>query len=171
MKIFLLGLPGSGKTTLGKALAAEMDLPFVDLDNDIEQEAGMTIHEIFKVHREPYFRSLESQVLERRCAEKGSFVMATGGGTPCFHDNMKRILTGGISVFIDIPATIIAQRILRTDLAQRPLFADMRPENLKDAIEWMRSQRLPFYRQAGLIIGADMEVGPLALLLKRETQL
>ena len=148
MKIFLLGLSGSGKTTLGKELAASLGLRFVDLDGEIEKAEGMPIEVIFKTKKEDHFRKVESRQLRQWCLTETDFVMATGGGTPCFFDNMDLINQSGTSLFLDIPPTEIVQRILKTDLSHRPLFANLRPENVKDQIEFMRSQRLSFYRQA-----------------------
>lgn len=170
MKIFLLGLPGSGKTTLGKSMASLLKVPFVDLDQDVEESAGMRIQEIFRRHQEDFFRKLESEALGRRCRESGDFVMATGGGTPCFFDNLQQIHAVGVSVFLDVPASVITKRILKTDLKSRPLFAETRPENLKDAMEFMRSQRMPFYRQATYTIGPDTDVRDLAVMLKKGNQ-
>src|SRR6185503_20434689 len=100
MKIFLLGLPGSGKTTLGKELSNALRLPFVDLDSEIERLEGKKISEIFAANGEEYFRNLESSELRKRCTSKGEFVMATGGGTPCFFDNMEWINRAGKSIFL-----------------------------------------------------------------------
>lgn len=152
MKIFLLGMPGSGKTTLGRQLAQAMDLTFVDLDACIEQESGARVSVIFREQGEPAFRALEARILGQWCASEKSFVMATGGGTPCFADNIRIINQAGLSIFLDVPAREITARILKTDLATRPLFAGVHPENLKDNIEFMRSQRLSFYRMAKLTI-------------------
>jgi len=171
MKIFLLGLPGSGKTTVGKALSSHLSVSFVDLDEDIEKEAKTTVQQIFRLHKEEFFRKLEAKALQRRCQSSEDFVMATGGGAPCFFDNIARINAAGASVFLDVPASLITKRILKTDLSTRPLFAGTRPENLKDAIEFMRSQRLPFYRQANVTVGPDVEATEIVSLLKKESLL
>lgn len=76
--------------------------------------------------------------------------MATGGGAPCFFDNMNAMNHAGKTIFLDVPATTIAERLQATDLMQRPLFARLSSEQLKDKIEFLRSQRLPFYKQAQL---------------------
>ena len=99
MKIFLIGLPGSGKSTIGKSLALELSYPFIDLDLDIEKAEGRTIKQIFKQMHEGYFRQLESKALKKYCQSQDSFVMATGGGAPCFFDNMEQINQAGKSVF------------------------------------------------------------------------
>jgi len=170
MKIFLLGLPGAGKTTLGKALAKSLDISFIDLDWEIGQAAGLTIQEIFKKHGEEYFRLLESQQLKRWCLSDIDFVMATGGGTPCFSDNITTLNESGTTIFMDIPSKSIAQRILKADLSTRPLFAGIHHENLKDKIEFMRSQRIAFYRQAHRTIGDDVNLEELIKILRKESQ-
>jgi shikimate kinase len=156
MKVFMLGLPGSGKTTLGKQLAIAIQVPFVDLDSEIERSEGMSVRNIFAARKEDYFRMIESSELKKWCDSDKSFVMATGGGAPVFFDNMQRINNAGRSVFLDVSAKEIAKRILLTPLEDRPLFAKANHETLKDQIEFMRSHRLPFYRQAHLTISGDM---------------
>jgi shikimate kinase len=150
MKVFLLGLPGSGKTTLGKDLATSLGVKFIDLDKEIEMNEGTTIREIFQIKKEDYFRKVESAVLKKWCESPADFVMATGGGAPVFFDNMALINKSGLSVFLDVPASEITNRILKTNTSDRPLFADTRKENLKEQIEFMRSQRVSHYRQAGM---------------------
>jgi shikimate kinase len=148
MKVFLLGLPGSGKTTLGKKLAAALQLPFVDLDKEIERTEGSPIPEIFKEKKEDYFRKLESSVLKTWCERPEDFVMATGGGAPCFFDNMEVIKRTGKSIFLDVPPSEIAIRISRTAVEKRPLLAASGKDGLKDHIEFMRSNRISYYKQA-----------------------
>ena len=163
MKIFLLGLPGSGKTTLGKELAKSLGIAFVDLDLEIEKSEGMSIPEIFAKKKEDYFRLTESAQLKRWSLSDKDFVMATGGGTPCFFDNLETINRSGKSFFIDVPASEIATRIMRQNLAERPLFARTHPESLKDHVEFMRSQRISFYRQAHhTVAGTSITIAEIA---------
>lgn len=171
MKIFLLGLPGSGKTTLGKELAMLQNIPFVDLDADIEKSVGMTIKEIFEKKKEDHFRHIESQQLKKWCGLSNDFVMATGGGTPCFSDNIAVMNLTGKTVFLDVPAREIARRIMGTTLSERPLFAKTHPESLKDQIEFMRSQRISFYRQAQHIF-SGMGISAIDMLgrIRKENQ-
>jgi shikimate kinase len=150
MKVFLLGLPGSGKTTLGKKLANVLHLPFVDLDKEIERTEGKVISEIFSEKKEDYFRKLESAVLKQWCSRPDDFVMATGGGAPCFFDNIQIINSAGKSIFLDVPASEIAKRMSRAGVEKRPLLAGSGRDGLKDNIEFMRSNRISFYKQAGI---------------------
>jgi len=148
MKIFLIGLPGCGKSTLGKQLAEKLKLPFVDLDAEIEKSVGITIKGIFKKYGESFFRKEESEQLHRFGEGYDDFVMATGGGVPVFFDNMKFMNQHGRTIFLDVPAREIAQRILKTKLDERPLLGSTHPDELKDQIEFLRSQRISFYQQA-----------------------
>jgi shikimate kinase len=155
MKFFLIGLPGSGKTTLGKQLAEKLNLPFVDLDLEIEKLESKTVQEIFAQKKENYFREAESKLLKNFCSSKNDFVMATGGGAPCFFDNMNLMNQSGKTIFLDVSASEIAIRLQKTNLTERPLFSKLSSEQLKDKIEWLRSQRFSFYKQAKHIISSN----------------
>ncbi len=171
MKIYLLGLPGSGKTTLGKELAAMFRVQFVDLDAEVEKSEGMSIQEIFAKRKEDHFRKAESSQLKRLSAQKEDFVMASGGGTPCFFDNLNVMNATGTTVFLDVPPSEISRRIKGSTLSDRPLFANVHPENLKDQIEFMRSQRISFYRQARITqSGTEVSAKVLADKIRKETQ-
>lgn len=145
MKLYLIGLPGSGKSFLGKQLADEMKLPFIDLDKIIELEAGSSIARIFSEKGEAYFRSLEATAL-RQHSKKPEFVMACGGGTPCFHDNMMFINETGLSVFVDTPMTEIVSRMDRQETDTRPLLAD--EESIEIKLQMLLQKRRPVYEQA-----------------------
>ncbi|MFM8739263.1 MAG: shikimate kinase, partial [Cytophagales bacterium] len=99
MKIFLIGLPGSGKTTLGKQLAERLNIRFVDLDTEIEKSEGESIALIFKRFGEDHFRKAESTQLQKWANLNEDFVMATGGGAPCFFDNMEVMNQSGTTIF------------------------------------------------------------------------
>lgn len=155
MKIFLIGLPGSGKTTTGRALAKAMKLPFVDLDAEIEKTEGMPVREIFSMKTEEYYRQVESKVLKQWCSKSGDYILSTGGGAPCFFDNMEVINVSGISIFLDIATYEIAKRMMRSDLTQRPLLAGSSSDEVKDRIEFLRSHRLPYYKKAVITISGE----------------
>jgi shikimate kinase len=147
MKIFLIGLPGSGKTTLGKQLAERLNINFIDLDTEIEKSEGESIALIFKKFGEDHFRKAESNQLQNWANSNENFVMATGGGAPCFFDNMEVMNQAGTTIFLDVPAKEIAKRISGQSV-NRPLLLNLSFEELKDKIEFLRSQRKPFYRIA-----------------------
>ncbi len=167
MKIFLIGMPGSGKTTLGKLLAEKLELSFVDLDAEIEKSERQTINQIFENRKENYFREVESTMLKEFCNSSESFVMSTGGGAPCFHNNMSLMNNSGKTIFLDVPAKEIGDRLELTGLTERPLFARLSPDQLKDKIEFLRSQRIAFYKQANFIFeGADISVEQMISKIK-----
>jgi shikimate kinase len=155
MKIFLIGLPGCGKSTLGKQLAEKLNVSFIDLDSEIEKNMGISIKSIFKKYGESFFRKEEAEQLHRHGEGAEDFVMATGGGVPVFFDNMKFMNQNGRTVFLDVPPREIAQRIVKTKVDERPLLANTHPEELKDQIEFLRSQRISFYKQAHIQIAQE----------------
>lgn len=118
-------MPGSGKTTLGRRLAAHFALPFLDLDAAIEARAGRRIPAIFAAEGEAYFRQLEAATLREVMAPQpgGPLVLATGGGTPCFHENMGVLQAAGLTLWLDVPVRVLASRLQASDLTSRPLLA------------------------------------------------
>ena len=138
-KIFLVGLPGAGKTTLGIELARHLGIPFVDLDAEIEKQAKQSIRSIFSAKGEAHFRQLEKLSLNNVIKELSTFVMATGGGTPCFFDNMKVMNSEGTTVFINTPIDVIKKRLQQDTV--RPI---MQTNTLEDLLE----ERVSWYLQA-----------------------
>ncbi|SEJ37021.1 shikimate kinase [Cyclobacterium xiamenense] len=147
-KIVLVGMPGSGKSTLGRVLAGKLNFPFYDLDDLIEEKEGKKIARIFAEKGEGYFRKLESSVLSERLAGGEAFVLATGGGAPCYNENMQRINSKGVSVFLDVPLNHILQRLTQTALDIRPLFSGMDTSEIILKLKNMYVERSPFYEQA-----------------------
>lgn len=124
-RIFLIGLPGAGKTTLGQALATTRGWPFIDLDQAIELAVGRPIAAIFQQNGEAAFRQIEADIL-RVVGLDTPLVLATGGGTPCFHDSMAWLLAHGQVLWLDVAPADIARRLLASPpstLANRPLLA------------------------------------------------
>lgn len=150
MKIFLVGMPGSGKTTLGKVLASHLMVDFIDLDSEIERSEQKMIAEIFRENGEAYFRLLESRLLREWAANSHSFVMATGGGAPCFHNGMEIINEYGVSVFLDYPVHVLVERVKNNQ--ERPLLLAQDEKELKTKLERMRADRLDCYRKATIVL-------------------
>jgi shikimate kinase len=146
MKIFLVGLMGSGKSYWTKQLAKKYKTGGYDLDYLIEVKEEKTIAEIFTEDGEDYFRKAESTVL-KWFAEKKTYVLATGGGAPCFFDNMAWMNKQGITIWLDEPLTTIAAR-LAPEKAHRPLIAKLSDSELVAFLEKQRTERLPFYSAA-----------------------
>ncbi len=153
----------SGKSTLGKKLARMMGYRFLDLDKLIESREGMAISLIFSSKGEPYFRKLESEVLKEIQANRG-IILASGGGTPCFYDNMQYINNLGISVFLDIPASDLAKRIENHGKDDRPILSGV--SSLELELKQKIEQRMPFYSQAQLTVQGQTEAGELLRLIK-----
>ena len=139
-------MPGSGKTTLGKEVARRLNVPFVDLDREIEFRDARPIHEIFSVSGEDHFRKVERELLQDWISHVDNFVMATGGGTPCFHDNISRINESGVSFFLDVPLKELASRITEEERKNRPLLDNS--EDLATQLDGYRNTRMPYYLQA-----------------------
>lgn len=146
--IFLIGYMGSGKTTLGRALARRLGRPFIDLDDYIEQWQGLTVSEIFSRHGEQHFRDLEREALGR-VASSGGAIVACGGGTPCFGDNMDRLNASGLTVYLQAPHSSLLRR-LSEGKAKRPLIADLDDESLASFITTQLALRDPYYTRATL---------------------
>jgi shikimate kinase len=144
MRIYLIGFMGAGKTTVGRALAAHMETPFFDLDELLESAEKMTVKEVFEQRGEPYFRKRERDILRStRFLERG--VIATGGGTFTFEENIQFIQSEGLSVYLSAPYALLRARIGdKSD--HRPLFRD------DVAAHELYSSRIRFYRMADMTI-------------------
>lgn len=127
-KIFLIGLPGSGKTTMGLELGLHLTFPFIDLDQEIERATKQSIKDIFSEKGEAHFRQLEKEQLQKVIESIPSFVMATGGGTPCFFNNMESMNLQGETVFINTSIETIKGRLDRD--TTRPLMSNNSLEHL-----------------------------------------
>jgi shikimate kinase len=149
MKYFLIGFMGSGKTYVGKQIAQELDIPFYDLDEYLEEKEGKKISEIFQKKGEDYFRQIERMCL-RDFGIIGDAVIACGGGTPCFFDNLEWINQTGISIYLQTPVKLLVERL--SDMqAERPLIAGKSNSELRDFIEEKLNERVAFYLKASII--------------------
>lgn len=163
MNVFLLGLPGSGKSTLGKQLAEILGLPFVDLDEEIQKDQAQSIKQIMD-KGEPHFRTVEHQVLLRVLNQHPGYVMACGGGTPCYYDHMTLLKNEGKTIFLDIPILELVKRIEANDV-ERPL---LDPSDLANSLESLLIKRKEIYLQADLMIqGVEIDVKQIIDLLPR----
>ena len=148
--IFLIGMAGCGKTTLGRALAAEMDMKFVDLDEYIEERCEATIGQIFEQAGEPVFREMERQALHEVAAMDGAIV-ACGGGTPCQPGNMELINEHGLSIWLTTTPQRIAERLcLPQEKAKRPAIAHMTDAEVLEYVTRQLAERQPHSEQAML---------------------
>ena len=150
MRIYLIGFMGSGKTTLGHQLASSLGLSFIDLDKYIEERNFKTVPQIFSEFGEDVFRHYERKALEE-VSDFNDVVVSTGGGTPCFYDNMKLMNITGITLFLDLDIPTIVERLLKSK-TDRPLIRGKSIEELTALIHEMLQKRLPYYEQAQLRI-------------------
>lgn len=149
MRIFLLGFMGCGKSFSGRRLAEKFNLSFVDLDHYIEAKEGRSIRKIFEEEGESYFRKIEKECLHEM-KNKEMTVISTGGGTPCFFDNMRWMNENGITVFLETPPEILAERLI-SEMENRPLLQGLSKKELIDFIEKKLEMRNPFYFKTQLI--------------------
>ncbi len=149
MKFFLIGFMGSGKTYVGKSIAKELGIPFYDLDEYIEEKEGKKIAEIFQSKGEDYFRQLERKCL-RDFGIIGDAVIACGGGTPCYFDNLDWINETGVSIYLQTPIKLLAER-LSGDQSYRPLIADKSTSELEQYIEEKLKERTEHYLKASIV--------------------
>jgi shikimate kinase len=149
MRIYLIGFMGSGKSTVGKIVAHRLSIPFYDMDDLIENSAGTSIASIFQQYGESYFRKLEQEALyDTEKIDKS--IIATGGGTPCFFDNMEWIKQHGASIYLKGSPEILCSRLLK-NTAERPLIKDYSEDTLLSYIHGKLEERAPFYEQADVI--------------------
>jgi shikimate kinase len=144
--IVLVGMMGAGKSSIGRRLAARLNLQFIDADSEIEKAASMTITEIFSTHGEPYFRAGEARVIAR-LLESGPQVLATGGGAFINPETRAVIRAKGISIWLNAAIDILMRRIRRR--SDRPLLADADPV---ETLNRLIAERYPFYAEADLTV-------------------
>jgi shikimate kinase len=155
MKIFLIGFMGCGKTHWGKLLSAKLNMPFFDLDEKIAEHESRSIADIFKKEGEEYFRLLEKDVLHILTESHDSFVMATGGGTPCFYNNIDYLKKQGTVVWINCSTECLYQRLVK-EKAERPLISNIADDELKSYIVKKYSGRKIYYQQANVILPEEI---------------
>jgi shikimate kinase len=153
-KFFLIGFMGSGKSHWGKKWSAQLNLPFFDLDDEIERAEGQTISEIFYSKGEEYLRRLESEVL-KSFQDKENFILACGGGTPCFNNNMDWINKNGASIYLKTAVESLYNRLV-TEKSHRPLIKDLSDEQLMPFIKSKLEEREPYYLKADIVVDEEM---------------
>lgn len=155
MKIVLVGYMGSGKSTVGKLLAKELDHRFLDLDEVLENSLGSSISDIFKSKGEIFFRKKEHESLKGVLLENSGFVLSTGGGTPCYSGNMDSMQQLADTVFylkVSIPGLV---NRLMAEKDQRPLIRNINDDDLPEFIGKHLFERNNFYLKADHVIDCD----------------
>ncbi len=150
MRIYIIGFMGAGKSTLGPLLAKQLGYSCIETDVLVEKLAGFSIAEIFNIYGENYFRELEKKVLHHTLLCNNTIV-CTGGGTPCFEDNMEWMNVHGLTVYLSCDDNIIFHRI-ETQQKIRPLF-----RNPNSTLKLLHD-RIPFYQKAHLHISNNDSV-------------
>jgi shikimate kinase len=149
-KIFLIGFMGSGKTHWGSIWAKDLNISFFDLDKQIEDTEQKTVAAIFEKKGEAYFREKEAAAL-RTFAQKDNCIIACGGGTPCFNDNMQWMNQQGTTIYLQSAAKDILQRVLE-EQDKRPLIKNLNEAELLFFIQQKLKEREPFYTQAKIVL-------------------
>jgi shikimate kinase len=154
MKIFLIGFMGCGKTHYGRELSQKLSIPFFDLDEKIVEHTGKPIPQIFAEQGEEQFRLLEKEVLFLLTESHETFVMSTGGGTPCFYNNIDYLKKNGTVVWFNCSIDCLHRRLIK-EKEKRPLISSVSDEQLKAYIIKKSSSRKIFYQQADVIVNED----------------
>lgn len=143
---------GVGKTTYGLKLARALNLDFIDLDAQIVSSEGKSVKKIFDEEGEAYFRSIEAENL-RLLAESNNVVVSLGGGTPCFHNNMKWLNEFGLTVYLKLDSKSIYNRLSNAK-SERPLISDRTESEIYEYIEVSLKEREVFYEQSKIVVEA-----------------
>lgn len=157
-RFFLIGYMGSGKTSMGSLLAKQLNYDFIDLDAFIETKYHKTVSQIFAEMGESKFREIEHECL-RVVGEFENTVISTGGGSPCYFDNMNYMNAQGTTIYIRLSPDQLALRLETSRAGKRPLLADRKGDELRQFITEGLLTREPFYSQAQLVLtGTDEEI-------------
>lgn len=154
MRIYLIGFMGCGKTHWGRELSQKLQIPFFDLDSAIEEKEEKSVVDIFAELGEEYFRMLEKDVLYLLTESHESFVMACGGGTPCFFNNIDYMKSRGTTVWLNSSIDCLYNRLIK-EKEKRPLVRSIPDDQLKGYIIKKYSDRKIFYQQAAVILSED----------------
>jgi len=150
MIVYLVGMPGSGKTTIGKKLARQLKFSFVDLDKLIEEEIGKSITFLFEHYGENAFRKIERKMLLKN-KNLTNTIISCGGGTPAFYKNMEFMCKNGITVYLNAPTNILISRITQAKKA-RPMLAAYDKSQLNEVLEKILHNRISYYQMALLSV-------------------
>lgn len=167
MKIVLMGYMASGKSTVGQLLASELGIRFIDLDEYIEEQEKKSIKNIFSEKGEIYFRKLEHRTLQKILQEDESVVLSTGGGTPCYGNNMQTILEqADYSIYLQMSIPDLVDRIAG-EKEHRPLVKDIPDADLPEFVGKHLFERVPYYSQAGHVVNGKGEPAAVVAEIKK----
>lgn len=145
-------MPGSGKSTIGQQLARSLGMDFIDLDAELQEAEGTSIEQIFRTKGEEHFRLVESQMLRLWIGSQQSFVLSTGGGTPCFYNGIDIINSAGLSIFLDESISVLMERLKNN--TDRPLLNVNDVDEMRSKLEKIRAARLSCYEKASITVKA-----------------
>jgi shikimate kinase len=154
MKIVLIGYMASGKSVVGKLLSSKMNIDFVDLDAYIENQEKMSIANMFSKKGEIYFRKVESLYLDQLLKTDKNYIISTGGGTPCYGNNLKKIKNFAISIYLKASIKIIYNRLLH-ESEQRPIVSEIPKNKLEEFIAKHLFERRSFYEQSSFTVDVN----------------
>lgn len=150
MLYFLVGFMGSGKSYMGRRLAKQLDIPWVDMDKEIERAERRTINEIFEKDGEDYFRKLERDYLLQLDPNQ-NLIIATGGGAPCFYDNMKVMNEKGKTLYLNRKKEVVIAQLMK-GLHRRPLLKGKSQDQVMEYYDTVMEERRPYYEQATILV-------------------
>lgn len=149
----MIGLPGSGKSTLGQLLASHFGLPYVDTDKVIEQESGKSINELFRIYGEKAFREIEAKLLDQLILRAEAHVMATGGGLPVYHDHMDKLLRNATVIYLKVSKAVWLERMKSNpEVENRPLLSNSAHPDLEARYDHLISVREAIYQRANFVL-------------------
>ncbi|KAB7529612.1 AAA family ATPase [Flagellimonas olearia] len=155
MRIVLMGYMASGKSSVGRLLARDLQMEFVDLDDYIEEEQQKSVKSIFSEHGEIFFRKLEHKMLSQVLDGKENLILSTGGGTPCYSGNMDTILEkSDHSIYLQLSIPALVER-LKKEKEQRPLVRNIEDTDLPEFVGKHLFERRTYYAQAKHIVECD----------------
>lgn len=161
MRVFLLGYMASGKSTAAKKLASKLKLKAVDLDAEIEKTTGLSIPEIFKLRGEKSFRKTEQAELQKWIAEQDDFVMACGGGTPCYFESMDEMNASGVTIYLQMTPKAVVDRVMSSK-EERPILKGLDEKKMLEKVTFQLKKREPFYKKAQWTVnGVNLDVEEL----------
>ncbi len=152
-KVVLLGYMGSGKSVIAENLAVQMNLPWIDLDQEIEKTTGISVAQLFETKGELYFRKLEHQKLTELLQSENSFILSLGGGTPCYFNNHE-LLSQVDSIYLKATVTTLYNRLV-LEREQRPLLATLPDSELQEFIAKHLFDRAFYYHKANYTVAVD----------------
>lgn len=148
--IFLIGMPGSGKSTIGRLLSHSLNMPFIDSDYFIESATGKSVDQIFADSGEHFFRNLELIFLKN--LPEGSHIIATGGGMPVDDDRFRLMETSGLIVYLKCDVKTLAYRLIKDQKNIRPMFKNLGTSQVCQKLELLLEKRLHYYEKAEMIL-------------------